>query len=111
MELNEDNVKVILNDGSSMGRKLYGSIEIAVAKESHFNRDETKADRIRKETEEVRDDIVEAIRLYHSMKDLEKTLGDELDSHEDIDFGRDNGLWEMEKKFRLITELLELVKK
>ncbi len=57
------------------------------------------------------DDIVQAVRLFNSMKDLEKTLGDELDSHEDIDFGRDNGLWEMEKKFRLITELLETSKK
>ena len=49
--------------------------------------------------------------IVEAMKDLAKTLGDELDSHEDIDFGRDTGLYEMEKKFRLITELLGLAKK
>ncbi len=57
------------------------------------------------------DDLVQAMKLLTLLRDKEKELGDVLDKHEDIDFGRDSGLWEMEKKFRLITELLEESKK
>lgn len=57
------------------------------------------------------EEFVHAVKLLEHLKKQEKELGDKLDSHEDIDFARDNGLWEMEKKFRLITELLEESKK
>ena len=57
------------------------------------------------------DEIVQGVKLLHLINKKEKEWGDELDSHEDIDFGRDNSLWELEKKFRVITELLEESKK
>jgi len=57
------------------------------------------------------DEFVQSVKLLELLKKQEKELGDELDSHEDIDFGRDHGLWDMEKRFRLITELLEESKK
>ena len=56
-------------------------------------------------------DMVQGTKLLKLVKMLEKELGNELDLHEDIDFATDRGLVEMEKKFRLVKELLEESKK